>query len=187
MKEHLKTEHIEARKEEFLNALLALMLQMPYEKIAVRDLCAKLDISRKTFYRYFSGKEEALYALVDSVLCNVGTYTPPVEVHSADPIEEEMIRYFYYWSENRYILQMLLDNSLIEVLFFRSVTIALSEMEIFQKKLQHLDAVARESVVAYYVGGLQSMLLYWMRHGCTESPEELAARLIRLAGIQQKG
>ncbi len=181
MNEYVKSEYVENRKEEFIKGLLDLMMQMPYDKIAVRDLCEHLQISRKTFYRYFSGKEEALNALLDFMLLSIGAYQAPVEISTGRPYLDEMTRYFYYWSENRQILQMLLSNGLLEKISLRLKMIAMSEMDIFRKKLGHLDPLIQESIVAYYMGGLMAMLLHWAHHNYAEPPERVAERLVHLA------
>ncbi len=180
MRECRKNDYSEARRHAIAKGLLELMMQMPYEKIAVGNLCEHLQISRKTFYRYFSNKEEALQSLVDDTLLEIGTYTPPVQIPVNDLFQEEMVRFFYYWSANRQVLQMFLENSLIEALFFRAIHIALTEMDIFRKKLAAQDAKAQESITSYYVGGLLTMLLSWLANGFTETPEQMAQRVVFL-------
>ncbi len=187
MGENSRADYRESRRETFASGLLELMMKMPYEKIVIRDLCAHVQISRKTFYRYFSNKEEVLCALIDQLLINIGTYMPPAAQNADTPWLEEMRRFFCYWQEKRHVLQMLLDNSLIELFFFRAVAVALSEMDIFKKDAQHMkDPNTRESVVSYYVGGLMTMLLFWMKSDFADSPEDMAQRLIQINMGQTK-
>lgn len=44
-----------------------MMKYKQFEEISVSDLCDRLHIPRKSFYRYFSSKEGALHALLDFV------------------------------------------------------------------------------------------------------------------------
>ncbi|RDG36200.1 TetR family transcriptional regulator [Streptomyces corynorhini] len=44
-----------------------LVLERGYEETTVDDICAAAEISRSTFFRYFSSKEEALFGTVDDV------------------------------------------------------------------------------------------------------------------------
>ena len=53
---------------ELENGLLKYMLHHDYESINVSDFCDALAIPRKSFYRYFTNKDGALYALVDHTL-----------------------------------------------------------------------------------------------------------------------
>ena len=42
------------------NALLSLMRQKPYEKINIKEICSNAFLSRTSFYKYFSSKDELL-------------------------------------------------------------------------------------------------------------------------------
>ena len=68
-----KTEQSARRQQEIEEGLLAMMLQQPYEEISVSDLCKKMDLPRKSFYRYFGSKEDALYGLLDRRLMGYET------------------------------------------------------------------------------------------------------------------
>lgn len=48
-------------KQWILEALLKLMEEKNYEKITIKELTARADLDRKTFYRNFRSKEEVLY------------------------------------------------------------------------------------------------------------------------------
>ena len=56
------------RQREMEQALLQLMLRKRYEDISISDLCDFIQIPRRAFYRYFSGKDGALYALIDHTM-----------------------------------------------------------------------------------------------------------------------
>ena len=57
------SKHAIARQREIEQGLLKYMTYKPYENITVIDLCQQLSIPRKAFYRYFSNKDGALYAM----------------------------------------------------------------------------------------------------------------------------
>ena len=63
-----KTEQSATRQKMLELGLLNCMLTRHYEEISVSDLCTAMDIPRKSFYRYFSGKDGALHALIDHTL-----------------------------------------------------------------------------------------------------------------------
>lgn len=174
------TEQCYIRQRELTFGLLRLMYEIPYEKISVIDICNHVSVSRKTFYRYFSSKNEALDMLVDFVLYDIGAYPSSEEFDSEQAYTSEMMRFFYYWNDYRQILNTLLSNSLIETLCFRAASISLSEMSVFKNKLGHLDSMVQESIAAYYVGGLMTMLVFWAKNGYKDPPEQMAARLLQL-------
>ncbi len=182
MYKQCKTEQSAARQRELAFGLLDLMQQMPYEKITVNDLCRHTHISRKTFYRYFPSKNDALEVLVYLVLMDINTYKSPALMETDNVFLTEMTRFFYYWLEHRQILETLLNNSLMEVLFTQATFISLTEMALFKQYLGGLDFHARESVAAYYVGGILSMIMIWLKNQCVESPEDMSNRVIHLVG-----
>ena len=67
------TEASAARQRQLEQGLLAAMSKRRYEEITVSDLCEELGIPRKSFYRYFSGKEGALHALIDHTILEFET------------------------------------------------------------------------------------------------------------------
>ena len=63
-----KTEQSVQRQRELEQGLLTMMEHQRFEEISVSDLCDRLNIPRKSFYRYFSSKDGALFALLDHTL-----------------------------------------------------------------------------------------------------------------------
>ena len=63
-----KTEQSAQRQRMLEQGLLKAMLTQHFDEISVSDLCDEIGIPRKSFYRYFSGKDGALYALIDHTL-----------------------------------------------------------------------------------------------------------------------
>ena len=57
-----KTEQSAQRQHLLEQGLLKAMLTHHYDEISVSDLCQSIGIPRKSFYRYFSGKDGALHA-----------------------------------------------------------------------------------------------------------------------------
>ena len=67
-----KTEQSAKRQREIEGKLLALMWQKHFDDISITELCEFVGMPRKSFYRYFDSKEDALEALIDHTL---GEYT----------------------------------------------------------------------------------------------------------------
>ena len=68
MYKYCKTEQSVQRQREMEKGLLDMMKYKQFEEISVSDLCDRLNIPRKSFYRYFSSKEGALHALLAHTL-----------------------------------------------------------------------------------------------------------------------
>lgn len=57
-----RTEQSAARQRQLEQGLLQAMRTQQYEDISISDLCDQMGIPRKSFYRYFSNKDGALFA-----------------------------------------------------------------------------------------------------------------------------
>ena len=55
-------------KERIKQELYRCMIEMPYNKITVKNLVARLGMSRQNFYRYYMSKDEILLDLIDDML-----------------------------------------------------------------------------------------------------------------------
>ncbi len=99
------TEQSFQRQRSIEKGLLALMLKQQYEDISISDLCASLQIPRKTFYRYFSSKDGALYALLDHTMMDFQLSENNPFNKGAAP--EVLQRFFYFWHEQAPLLRAL--------------------------------------------------------------------------------
>jgi len=45
-------------RDSLLGAMVVLMQKKPWEALTIREVCAKADIARSTFYKHFAGKNE---------------------------------------------------------------------------------------------------------------------------------
>ena len=60
-----------ARQRWIENGLLELMQERKFEDVTVTDLCRHLNLSRRSFYRYFDNMEDVLDCLLDHPACLV--------------------------------------------------------------------------------------------------------------------
>ena len=164
------------RQKEMEHTLLKLMLQKRYEDITVSDLCNTLQVPRRAFYRYFTGKEGALYALIDHTLAEF--FETPIEVIQRQGMaKEELQRTFIFWKENRNLLDALNRSNLSGILVERASAFALREGYMPQR-FKLYDPQVQELALSFSVCGLISMILVWHKQGFALSPQEVA----KLAG-----
>lgn len=159
------------RQKALEQGLLALMLKHNYEDISVSDLCDHLQIPRKAFYRYFSGKDGALYALIDHSLAQF--FEMPTDPHKARGTAlGDLDLYFLFWYENRTLLDALHRSGLSGILVERANRFALQEGHL-PRQFKKMDPRIRELAMAFSVCGLMSMILQWHRGGFAVSPAEM--------------
>jgi len=61
-------DYLEARREQILEAAAVCFSRKGFHKTTMRDICRKSSMSPGALYRYFSGKEEIIKAMVEQTL-----------------------------------------------------------------------------------------------------------------------
>lgn len=161
------------RQREMENGFLQLMLRRNYEDISVSDLCDFLQISRKTFYRYFFNKEGALYALIDHTLADF-FQMPLTGEKSRGTAVGDLDLYFYFWYKNKALLDALQRSSLSGILVERANRFALREGHM-PRQFKRFFSDAQSIALSFSVCGLMSMILQWHHQGFRLSPDEMTS------------
>lgn len=175
-----KTEQSAARQRQLEEGLLALMRAKRYEEITVSDLCQYLQIPRKSFYRYFSGKDGALHALIDHTLMEFESHTPPYEKGEKRTLQKDLERFFRFWQQRRPILDALERSGLSGILIERAIDYALTEVVFPGRFLPGEDRQTQNHVVMFGVCGLMSMMLQWHHSDYRDEISDMARVASRL-------
>ena len=133
------TEESSRRQRELELGLQSLMLQRRYEDISVSDLCAQMEIPRKSFYRYFSSKEGCLFALVDHTLIEFFQAQLSADAELSGTQIGDLGRYFRFWRERGDLLEALQRNGLagIELRNVDGTNVADITLDELAKKITH--------------------------------------------------
>ena len=156
-----KTEQSAARQRELEEGLLALMLIRHYDEISVSDLCIQMNIPRKSFYRYFSGKEGALHALIDHTLLEFEGFQIPEKTLENHNYPIDLERFFRFWLLQKPLLDALERSGISGMLVTRTIDHALADMGIQKRDLLQGDQLIRHHATMFGVCGLMSMVLDW--------------------------
>jgi len=80
-------------RDKILNACRKLLVKdrISYPKITVADICAIAGIGRKTFYRYYPGKDEAYHHLIERDVQGFGEIISNIEALDISPVEKIML------------------------------------------------------------------------------------------------
>ena len=171
------TEQSARRQRELEKGLLSLMLTHAYEDITVSSLCQDLGIPRKAFYRYFSGKDGALFALIDHTMMGfTGNF------YSDDPavIKKTMEHYFAYWKEQAPLLHALRKSGMTGILVQRCITKATEEELVSNKIFLGKDHSSQLYVLHFLVSGLIGLVLHWHANDFREPPRQIARIAVEL-------
>lgn len=169
-----KTEQSARRQRELEYCLLDMMSVRHYDEISVSDLCDHINLPRKSFYRYFSGKDGALHALLDHTLMEFESYSSGYISGEKKSYQRDMERFFTFWRERQKLLDALQRSNLTGVLFNRCILYAKTGEGIPARFLPRKDKTLREYWLMFGVCGMMSLVTTWHHEGFAQSPWEMA-------------
>lgn len=174
-----KTEQSAARQRELEAGLLRAMETTRYEDISVCDLCDRLQVPRKSFYRYFTSKDGALQALMDHSLMEFDLFALDYEKDSRT-VNLDLERFFQFWLAHRDLLDALARSGLTGMLIERAIAYALSD-EILPRRFLPGDSLEmQQQITMFSVCGLMSMVLTWHNSGFEKTAQEMACIAVRM-------
>lgn len=166
-----QSEQSSKRQRELENGLLQLMLKRRYEDITVSDLCDYMKIPRKSFYRYFSSKDGALFALLDHTMMDF-QLSEPAGLPLGGTAPGDLERYFYFWYAHKDLLSALERSSLSGILVERATNFALQE-KMMPRYMLSWEASYQGIAMSFAICGLMAMVIQWHHQKFRQSPEEM--------------
>lgn len=164
-----KTDQSVARQRDIELGLLSMMCEQPYESITVSDLCDRLHIPRKAFYRYFIGKEGALIALIDHTMLEFYTSSRPGPGSTAIT---DLKEFFLFWYDRRQLLEALDRSGLSGMMVERASVLALQE-KLMPRTILSMEEDLQGIAMAFAVSGLMGMVIRWHHSGYATTAERL--------------
>jgi len=178
MYKYCKTEQSAQRQRELEQGLLHMMEHHRFEEISVSDLCDRLNIPRKSFYRYFSSKDGALYALLDHTLMEFYS-TGSIEGLRGGTPTGDLERFFLFWKNHRKLLSAVLHSNLSGMLVERAVSLAKQE-ELMPGYVRAWEDTLKDVAMSFVVCGLMSMVLQWHSEDYRIPEEQMAKAAVTM-------
>lgn len=167
-----------ARQREMEQGLLRMMQKRHYDEISVSDLCAEMEIPRKAFYRYFSGKDGALHSMIDHALVDYDI--PLISAGGEDNAAfNYMVAVFEYWMQKKQLLDALAKSERSGLLVQRAMVIS-NDLDVLPDFMQIRDQQLREYGTMFLVCGLMTMIVRWHHDGFCRSTREMAQLAMHL-------
>lgn len=150
----------EQSKKKLSEALLAIMAQYDFQEITITQIAQEAGLSRKTFYRLFSGKEAVLTFYFESLYEECFLL---IKSRQAQHYWDIVQCYFDFCEERKSLLLLLKQHHLLTLLFEGSYRYAFQVFEHIRTKevADHLS-LPLPYLLAYSLGGMYSMLLKWV-------------------------
>lgn len=164
-----KTEQSAARQRQLENGLMMLMLEKSYDEISVIDLCNRMQIPRKAFYRYFTNKDGALFALLDHTMLEF--YAKGLRGAGGTAIGD-LKEFFLFWHTHRDLLEAL-ERSHLSGMMIERATILAQREKLMPRKILSWSLDLQGVAMSFAVSGLMSMVFQWHHQNYQISPEEI--------------
>lgn len=165
----------EQSKQKMVQALLAVMEQYDYKEITVTQITQEAQLSRKTFYRLFSNKDDILLLFFEGLFQECFAQ---IKARRIQHYWEVVQVFFDFWEERKELLFLLQKNNLLAIVFERSYQYAMQVFEFVRsKECAASFSVPLPYMLAYSVGGMHSMLLKWIEKGMDIPSSELILKL----------
>lgn len=169
-----KTEQSAKRQREIESTLLEIMFKKSYNEITITELCERLNMPRKTFYRYFESKDDALYALIEHTMTEYSGFSASMGEGGARTLKKEIEKYYSFWLEHKLLLDALYKNNMLEKIIEVSLSFPINDMVSIKKFLPDDSDWAREKIFKFAVSGLCFQMIDWYKDGFKTSISDMA-------------
>lgn len=179
-------EEIEENKTRLLiiNSLLELLERKNYASITINMIVDHAALGRRTFYRYFSTKDEAMEYITKLLM---EQFASTIMKHHASDMKTVTIAYFQFWEQYIDILLLLKKAHL---LYFIEDNLE-SHIINVAKKVKHVpDNMPAEMLKEMYekykyefsikLAGLWKATIMWCEETPRKTPEEMATLITEL-------
>ncbi len=167
------TDSRKSTKNHILEALLKLMKKTSLREITVKEIAWEAGVSRRTFYSYYSSKEQLLtehsLELVESFKNDYN------QNHSPDSMS--FLKLFCgFWYENMiYFKAILNDPDINPIVLFKDIYTTIFGQKKFRTPgMEEFDS---DQLHNFINGGLYYIIWKWITSETPESPERMAALL----------
>lgn len=171
-----KTDQSAARQRQLEQELLQAMQESNYEDISISDLCNRMQIPRKAFYRYFSSKDGALFALLDHTMLEF--YTEGLRGTGGDALGDLKL-FFLFWYQHQDLLEAL-ERSHLSGMMIERATILAHQEKLMPRQIANLPPELQSIAMSFAVCGLMSMVLQWHKQKYRISAEEITQAAISM-------
>ena len=175
-----KTEQSAKRQREIENVLLELMLKKHYDEISVSEICDAADMPRKSFYRYFDGKEGVKQSLLHHAMTDFSAFQDSRRTKKARTLHEEFEDFFTFWKSKKELLDAFEKSGLIGLLIESATFYAMEEFSGIERYMS--DSTVREKEMTYHfaISGMLAMIINWYRSGFVETVPNIARTTTRI-------
>lgn len=157
-------------------AVYQLMLRkIDYDDITVKDICKTSGVSRMSFYRYYSKKDDIFIDYCDERFAEFYENFVKLENKTAQKFILGMFDYFEKNARQLLILKKAKKETLLMQQFDSYSRYCIASWAPIRQEAYYSSVVP-----SFLSGGFFNVLMAWVNEGMKESKEEVAEKLFRL-------
>ncbi|MFS5321822.1 TetR/AcrR family transcriptional regulator [Streptococcus agalactiae] len=161
----------------FVEAISRLLCFKNFKKITVSDLAREANLSRRTFYNYYSSKNEfyntAVYILLDEI----------TKILNSDPtlgceILTEMFTFIYKNKNIFFSFVINYPNIKRIIKEYIEVTVVYSAIPNLRERLEIYYKIPYDYALELYILTIESIILKWIENNFDQTPERIASFIV---------
>lgn len=167
-------------KKEITETLLLLMKQYTYHEITVKHILLESKVSRKTFYRNFTSKDDVLISYIDMI----------IQEYVMRIIEKQDYDILFvfgiiidFCEEHKEILILLKDNQLFYLLLERwNIQLPQMHKKMIKEVRDDMKQQEQAYLIAFNIGAIWNVVAMWLENDMKNPPQVLKKILINYLG-----
>ena len=158
-------------------ALCQLILRnVPYDSINIRDICTAANVSRMSFYRYYTKKDDIFIDYCDERFAEFYDDIFKISQPDGRTFVTGMFHHFRKYSRQLIILKKANKEYLLIDQFNSYCRYLINNWP----ALKNTKYVNNKVIAPFLSGGLFNVLMTWLDTDMKETPEEMADKLFKL-------
>lgn len=175
-------------------AFLDLLKEKPFDKISIKEITARANVSRTSYYRHYYTQLDLLNKIIDSFFDKLHAIQKHNDVRSAaDPESDRRFSALMYqtilcYYDSAEMLKTIIQSDMKHLLLKRiyehiypaSVTWLHSTFNFSDGYAQSVTFVG---FISFYSSGYVKLMCDWISDGCRNTPEQMLDLLLKLSGV----
>ena len=179
VKENRKTRYT---KMVLRDSLMELMKTKPISAIYIKEICALADISRATFYKYYTDQydllrktEEETFIFIEKIFSKYAMNKN--DKHATQRLMEEILQYIA--DNNKLIYVLFTENG--DIHFQKNLFSSMYKINCLKSITDKIpDEATKQYYFLYIVTGTVGLICHWINNGMDKSIDELARMIIKI-------
>ncbi len=166
-----------------INSLLDLLKRKEYASITINMIADNAQLGRRTFYRHFDNKDEAMKHITELLMDEFANH---IKNQNAKGMEQILTAYFEFWEQ---YIDVLLLLKKAHLLYFIEDNLTELIMDV-AKKINHIPkAIPVEKVAQHYekykyefaikLAGMWRATIIWCEESPRKSPQEMVGLITK--------